>query len=56
MPLGEILAQVIFGGGMPDASQNSCRSLPSGKDVSLLTLVKLAGSEKKLKMYFLNGK
>ena len=42
MPLGEILTQVIFGSGLPDAMQNSCRSWPSSKVVSLLTLVKLA--------------
>ena len=42
MPLGEILTQVIFGSGLPDAMQNSCRSWPSSKVASLLTLVKLA--------------
>ena len=42
MPLGEILTQVIFGSGLPDAMQNSCRSWLYSKVVSLLTLVKLA--------------
>ena len=46
MPLGEILTQVIFGSGLPDAMQNSCRSWPSSKVVSLLTLVKLARATK----------
>ena len=46
MPPGEILTQVIFGSGLPDAMQNSCRSLPSSKVASLLTLVKLASAIK----------
>ena len=46
MPLGEILTQVIFGLGLSDAMQNSCRSWPSSKVVSLLTLVKLARAVK----------
>ena len=46
MPLGENLTQVIFGSGLPDAMQNSCRSRPSSEVASLLTLVKLASAIK----------
>ena len=46
LPLGKILTQVIFGVGLPDAIQNSCRSEPSSKRSSLLTLVMVAGAER----------
>ena len=52
LPLEVILTQVIFGVGLPYASQKSCRSWPSRKDVSLLTLVNLGGA----KRYDKNGK
>ena len=46
LPLGKILAQVISGAGRPDAIQNSCRSEPSSKCLSLLTLVMVAGAKR----------
>ena len=45
-PFEVILTQVIFGVGLPNASQISCRSRPSGKDFSLLTLVNLGGAKR----------
>ena len=46
LPLEVILTQVIFGVGLPYALQKSCRSLPSRKDLSLLTLVNLGGAKR----------
>jgi len=48
LPLEVILTQVIFGVGLPDAIQNSCRSEPSSEALSLLTLVMVAGAIKTL--------
>ena len=50
VPPGSTLVQVMFGGGNPDASQNSCRLDPSFTEwlgLPLLTFVSLGGAKRK---------
>ena len=46
LPFPNTIVHVIFGAGLPDASQNNCRSEPSWTVWSWLTLMSLGGAGK----------
>ena len=45
IPFLNTIAQVIIGAGLPDASQNNCRSEPLRTVWFMLTLISLGGAE-----------